>query len=184
MEKKEIQMIIKRYFKEIGFRFKGTNGYNILDNDYLIGIWLEHHPYCKAYFINFGVVYLPDEYKMPFKGWCDWDNSFLFTKSRNKKLKDYNINNLDCYDEKALVNYIEYEQYDEIEVLEQINLNIKNRMKVLYEKEFVLKYYSDNLETFASLPDYTIEKLIKLYDYDKKKINDFRKKWGYEKYDF
>ena len=70
MEKKMFQKIVKDRLKIEGFKIKGNNSYKLLGKDYLIGVMLDHNPYCRGYFIEYGVVYLPDESKFPFQGFC------------------------------------------------------------------------------------------------------------------
>lgn len=184
MEKKEFQKIVKKVLKEIGFQFKGNNAHKICGDDYLLGICLEHHSYHKAYAIEFGVVYLPDDNKVPFRGWFDWHNQFLFTKKAEDDIEKYKIEVFADYEEEYLIDYFEYEERGGEELIEQIKSNIDRRMKVILEKEYVLEYYAKHIEVFARLPICTIEKLIKLYDFDRKHINRLRQQWGYDKFDF
>ena len=83
-----------------------------------------------------------------------------------------------------MIDYFEYEERGGEELIEQIKSNIDRRMKVILEKEYVLEYYAKHIEVFARLPICTIEKLIKLYDFDRKHINRLRQQWGYDKFDF
>ena len=183
MEKITFRQIVKKYFKEKGFQFKGINGYKIYDSTYLIGVCLEHHSYCKAYYINYGVVYLPDEHKIPFSGWFDWNDQFLFTKKYGDDLNKHSIEKTNGYDDN-LIDYFEYELRDANELLEQLDGNVKRKMELIEDKEFVLNYYSNNLLVLARLPDCTIEKLIRLHEFDVNEINRLRKQWGYDKCDF
>lgn len=184
MDKTNFQKIVKKYFIEKGFQFKGTKGYKMIDNTYLIGVCLEHHSYCKAYRIDYGVVYLPDEKKVPFSGWYDWHDEFLFTQKPGEDLEQYAIGNIDDYDESNLVDYFEYESRDKQELLEQLEINENRKMELIMDKEFVLSHYSNNLNVFARLPDCTIEKLIRLWEFDVSEISRLRKQWGYDKCEF
>ena len=183
MKKNDFQRIVKIFFKEKGFIFKGNNGYKILSNDYLIGISLDHNPYCKGYFIEYGAVFLPDEKKYPFRGFFDWDDRFLFTKGLNEDLKKYPINETE-YDEDKLTECFEYCDRTEDDLLKQLYVNSELKLNALLDKGFVLKSYANQIEVLARLPECTIEKLLKLYEFDTRKINQFREQWGYDKYDF
>lgn len=183
MEKRDFQKIVKSYFKGKGFQFKGNNGYKILNDDYLIGVSLDHNPYCKGYFIEYGVVFLPDEKKFPFKVFFDWDDRFLFTKSSNDDLGKCQINEIQ-YDEDKLTECFEYYDRTEDDLLKQLDINNELKINALRDKEFVLKDYDKQLEALASLPEDTIEKLLDLYKFDRSEINRLRKQWGYDKCDF
>ncbi len=183
MEKGDFQKIVKNYFKEKGFRFKGNNGYKLIDDDYLIGVSLDHNPYCEGYFIEYGVVFLPDDKKFPFKGFFDWDDRFLFTKSSNIDWEKYQIIE-NQYDEDLLSECFEYCGRTENDLLEQLNVNNKLKINALLDKEFVLKDYAKQLDVFSRLPEYTIEKLLKIYKFDRSEISRLRKQWGYDKCDF
>ena len=184
MEKKDFQKIAKNIFKEIGFQFKGNNANKLYEEDYLVGICLEHHSYCKAYSIDFGVVYLPDANKIPFRGWFDWYDQFLFTRNIGDDIDKYKIHNFIEYDEEYLIDYFEYEKRETEELIEQLNSNITRRMQTILEKEYILEYYAKHMDVLARLPVSTIEKLIKLYCFDKAQINNLRQRWGYDKCDF
>ena len=60
MDKKEFQNLFKIYMKEKGFRIKGQCAYQFVDDQYIIGIHLDHHPYTKGYFVEYCAIYDPD----------------------------------------------------------------------------------------------------------------------------
>lgn len=183
MEKKDFKRIVKEFFKAKGFQFKGNNGYKLISDDYLIGLSLDHSPYCKGYFVEYGVVFLPDENKFPFKGFYDWNDRFLFAKDLNEKLENFQMNEKQ-YDEEILAECYEYYDRTAENLLKQLNINYELKVNALLDKEFVLKDYDKHLEVLARLPDYTIQKLLNLYGYDRREINRLRKQWGYNKFDF
>ena len=183
MEKKMFQKIVKDRLKIEGLKIKGNNSYKLLGKDYLIGVMLDHDPYCRGYFIEYGVVYLPDESKFPFQGFCDWDDRFLFTKEVNGKLEQFQIDELE-YDEETLTECFEYEDRTAEDLSNQLEINIQKKLAPLKDREFVLRYYSNNLLMLAVLPDRTIEKLLNLYNYDRTEINRLRRERGYSKFDF
>ena len=44
MDKKDFQNLFKAYMKERGFKIKGNCAYQFIDDQYIIGIYLDHHP--------------------------------------------------------------------------------------------------------------------------------------------
>lgn len=178
MEKKEFQNVVKDKMKVLGFRIKGNNCYKVLDNNYLIGVSLDHHPYCKGYFVEYGGLYLPDEWKIPFRGEYDWDNRFIFTINSKDNLLHYHIESID-ENEEGLVDYCEYDNWETRELIKQLDLNIEKKLSLLYDKNYILEEYKKNLCFFISLPDYTIKKLMKMGDFAIDEVNYLRRKWGY-----
>lgn len=183
MEKKIFQKIVKDRLKIAGFKIKGNNCYKLWSEDYIIGVTLDHDPYSSGYFIEYGVVYLPDDGKFPFRGFYDWDDRFLFTKEANGDLEQFIINKME-YDEETLTDCFEYEDRTSEDLSKQLEINMQKKLALLENKEFVLRYYSDNLDMLAILPEQTIEKLLNLYNYDRTEINRLRHEWGYSKFNF
>ena len=189
MEKKEFQKIVRARLKKEGFVVKGNYAHKILDDDYLVGVELEHHPFCKGYFINYCVIYLPDERKYPpFQGFCDWDDHFDFTKNPEDNLNNYpleeNTVRDKVYDEDALVRYFEYDIRTPDDLIPQLDINIRRKLSLVYDKEFVLRIYQRYTDWLADLPECTVAKILDLYDIDRDKINSYRKSNGFTKYDF
>lgn len=184
MKKSEFQKIVKNKLTELDFINKGIKYHKILDDDYLVGVYLDHHPYCKGYFIEFGVIYLPDEKKLPFDGFWDWDCRFLFTIDPCDDLRKYDIEELWPNNE-CLIDYFEYDIRTPEDLEYQLDLNLRKRLSVLDDKNFVLEYYYKNLDQLIRLPVATISKLLNHYDYDREQINALRKAAGcYTKCDF
>lgn len=179
MEKKEFQKIVRDKMKVLGFRSRGNNHYKVLDDDYLIGVSLDHHPFCKGYFIDYGVIYLPDEEKLPFWGWCDWSASFLFTETPEDDLTKYHIEDMDITDE-YLVAYFEYDIRSKEELDRALDINIEKRLLPLIGKQFVLKYYQKHMRELVDLPLNTVNKLISLGGYDRNAVYHLRRERGFE----
>ena len=189
MEKKEFQKIVRARLKKEGFTVKGNYAHKILDDDYLIGVDMDHHPFCKGYFINYGVIYLPDSIKFPpYKGFCDWDNHFDFTKNPEDDLNDYpleeNAVGEIAYNETSLERFFEYDICSAENLIVQLDINILRKLSLVNDKEFVLKIYQRNTDWLARLPECTVAKILDLYDIDRYKINSYRKSNGFTKYDF
>ncbi len=179
MEKREVQKFIKNKMKELGFRSRGNGLYKILDDNYLIGIYMDHHPYCKGYFIEYGVIYLPDDEKMPFRGDFDWSSRFFFTTDPEDDLSKYHFD-VDEADEnfyKKIFDYFEYDVFTLEELDAQLDLNIKKLLPALLDKNFVLEFYKKKLSVFTTLSTKTQIKLIKRGNYNLDIVNKERLKW-------
>ena len=184
MKKSEFQKIVKNKLTELGFINNGINFHKIIDDDYLVGVCLDHNPYCKGYFIEFGVIYLPDEKKLPFDGFWDWDCTFLFTVDPCDDLKKYDLEELWSHND-SLTECFEYDIRTPEDLEYQLDLNLQKRLSVLDDKTFVLEYYHKNLDELIRLPVATISKLLNHYEYDREQVNTLRKEAGcYTKCDF
>lgn len=183
MEKKQFQKIVKDRLKIIGFHVKGNYCYKMLDNDYLVGVTLDHNSYCKGYFIEYGGAFLTDEDKTPFQGVLDWDDRFLFTKNPNDDLNQYTIENLG-FDDEGLTECFEYDIRTPEDLVKQLETNINKKLMRVEDKEFILTYYLENIDVFITLPDKIISKLLKQCEFDIDEIKSLRKKCGYIKCDF
>ena len=180
MEKKEVQKFIKNKMKKLGFRSRGNGLYKILDDSYLIGIYMDHHPYCKGYFIEYGVIYLPDDEKMPFRGDFDWRGRFFFTTDPEDDLSKYHfdVEEADENFPEKIVDYFEYDVFTLAELDAQLDLNIKKLLPALLDKNFVLEFYKKELSAFTTLSTKTQIKLIKLGNYNLDMVNKERSRRG------
>lgn len=171
MEKKEFQCLFKKEMKELGFQIRGNYSYKFQEADYLIGVWLDHHPYAQAYFIEYGVIFNPDEDRLPFTGWCDWDARFLFTADPDTDLACYPIENLSCnFERNVIIDWFEYETRTRTNFENQLAVNIEKRVLPLVDKEFVLDEYRKNWTLFRTVPYKTAYKIAQLAELDIEEI--------------
>ena len=179
MEKKEAKKIIKEVLKKYGFHPNKIGGYKILDNDYLIGMNMTHSTYCKGYMMDYGVIYLPDEEKMPFDGIYDWRGAFLFTKTEGDDLRKYKDILLSGYGDESLWHVFEYGVRTSEEFKEQLAINIEVKMSRLYDKNFVLDYYRTHMDKLYLIvdTDLGIAKLAKLVGHDLRELLARRRAW-------
>ena len=179
MDKKEFQKLIKQKLKDKGFKSRGNHCYKIIDNRYLIGASLIHCSSGQGYFIDYGIIYLPDEIKIPFNGDYDWSRKFWFTKDYEKKLNRYHLDNVEeCY--KELIDYFEYD-IRSVEVLEEsIDLNVDKMLSVLSDEKCAFKDYQNNLNLLVSLSEHEIKKFIKLGVVSKQVVLQHRIQRGYK----
>lgn len=179
VDKKQFQKLVKEKFKILGFQSRGNHHYKIVDGEYLIGASLAHRLYGKGYFIDYGIIYLPDEDKLPFKGNFDWCRKFWFTKDYSKELTRYQLDNLEeCYQE--MTDYFEYDQRSIDELNKALDLNIEKMLSVLSDKECAFKDYRKNLDIFVSLTNHEIKKFIKLGVVSKETVLRHRIARGYK----
>lgn len=181
MEKKEFQKIARDKLKSEGFRVRGNYCYKRIDEDYLVFITLDHSPYHRGYYIEYGGLYSREE--IPPWWDSDWNERFLFTENPDDDLEKYNIENL-RYMTDGLVECFEYENREPEDFLRQLDINLKKKLVLIEDKEFILSYYRENINELARFPDDDILKLLRYCDFDRDEINAYRKKWGYPKYDF
>jgi len=179
LEKKQFQKIIKQKLKDRGFKSKGNHCYKIIDDKYLIGVSFIHRSYGQGYFIDYGIIYLPDDIKMPFNGDYDWSRKFWFTKDYKKDLNRYQLDNVvECYNE--LTDYFEYENRS-VEALEKsIDINVDKMLSVLSDEKCAFEDYQNNLDIFVSLSEHEIKKFIKLGAVSKEVVLQHRIQRGFK----
>ncbi|MDO5576217.1 MAG: hypothetical protein Q4F84_03995 [Fibrobacter sp.] len=175
MKKKDVQKLVKDKMQQLGFTSIKTSKnahYKIFNNNYLVGIHLEHHPYCKGYFIDCGVIYLYDEQKEKFTG-CNFDygKGFLFTKESEDNLKNYNLE--DRQDDN-LTDYFEYDIRSQEEFEEALDTNLKFYLGKFYNQQYLLNLFSNDLSLFRAISDDFANKMLYLTGVDKVIVDKIR----------
>ena len=176
MEKSEFQKLFREKARELGFQVTGNRASKALDDEYLVGLWLEHNSYTKAYCIGYGAIYLPDDKKMPFRGCCDWSNHFLFTTSISDDLDNYPIEDLHQRYGRVITTFFDYSTRTAQDFERCWEINIKRRLFAVYDKSRVLDYYRNNWALFRGVPLDTVKKISKLAELDYKEVIEFRNK--------
>lgn len=177
MEKKEIKKLFKTYMKAIGFTCKGNYSYKMIDDDYLVGVWLEHSSYKKTYRVLYGVNYLPDERGLPFNRWCDWHANFYFTTDISDDLRKYPIEDIHGRFGKALTQDFEYECRTAEDFDFAMNINVEKRLTPVFDKSYVLDIYRNDWIYFRGVPHVTVRKLCGLLGIDAEKAIEVRDSW-------
>jgi len=165
MEKKELQNLFKTYMKEMGFKVKGNCAYQFVDDQYIIGVCLDHHPYSKGYFVEYGAIYEPDaiQRQKVLSGKCDFRRFFLFTTDPDDDLNQYPIENPNYrVDSNILTDCFEYSIRTKMDFKYSMDINIKKRFQLLYNKEYILDQYRKNWVYFRMIPYDTVQKIVKL----------------------
>lgn len=164
MEKKELKEFIRVKFKELGFQKRKDYYTKTLDGDYLIGFYLYPSSYTKGYQFCCGIIYLPNEFKMPFHGLCDLDWNFRFPFKPGTEL-DFN--------QDPLAYVFEYEYYT-VEQLERIFAqNYERYMLPLYDKEYGLELFRQDWRRLRRHSPQTIAGLCKRMGVDYDEVMDF-----------
>lgn len=174
MEKKDFQKLFRNYMKAKGFQVKGNYSHKFLGDDYLIGVWLDHHPFLKAYFVEYGVIYAPDEKRLPFSGWCDWTARFQFAANPDEDLRDYPIEDMDKWLRPQVIDWFEYDTRTERDFINSLDVNVEKRLAPVYDKEYVLDQYRRNWILFRMIPYKTLHKISTLAGLDTSKVIEFR----------
>lgn len=177
MEKKDVQRILREKMKKIGFESKGNYHYKKVEEDYMVGVWLEHHPYCNGYFVEYGALFLPDERKMPFRGFCDWSMRFEFTKKAEDNLKNYPLENI-FYSDKGLIDYFEYDKKEKEELSIALDLNIEKKLINVFNKKYVLDYYRKEIDMLVTLLPETAKKILAYGEFDMNEVERIKKENG------
>lgn len=127
MEKIEFKLYLKDRLTQLGFHKRKDFYSKTMGEDYLIGIDLEHSSYVKGYQFRCGIVYLPNELRVPFCGLLDLKWNFMFPFERGEKLE---------FSQKPLKYIFEYEKYtiDEFDVL--FEQNYKHFIVPLYDPDY------------------------------------------------
>ena len=180
MEKKEVQVIVKEKLKSYGFKSRGNNHYKMIEDDYMVGVSLDHHPFRKAYFIEYGGVFLPDEKKVPFCGFYDWMGWFLFTQNAEDNLEQLE----QCLEKDIwgngteLLDYFEYDKKDKDSLIEALNINVEKKLLPIFDKEYILNDYRNDIDSLVTLPPDTVKKILKYGDFDMEEVEYQKKKSG------
>lgn len=152
MEKKELKQFLSARFKELGFEKKKDYYTKMLTDDYLIGCCLDPSSYTKGYQFYCGMIYLPNEMKMPFRGLFDLEWTFRFPIKPDDEFD---------FDKGPYTYIFEYEQYT-IEQFERIfEKNYKHYMEPLYSEEYGLEILRKDWRLMRRHSFQTIEGLCK-----------------------
>lgn len=152
MEKEELKRFLKIRFEELGFQKRKDYYFKILDDDYLIGCCLNPSSYSKGYQFYCGVIYLPNELKMPFHGLFDIEWDFRFPVNPDAELD---------FDKGPYTILFRYEQYT-IKQFEKIfEKNYERYMLPLYDKEYGLEVLRKDWRLMRRHSHQTIEGLCK-----------------------
>lgn len=176
MEKKEVRKLFRSKMKKLGFSVNAGYYFKILDEDYLISMYLDASPYGGRYYVEYSVLYLPDDERMPYEGFCDWHSRFVFTKDPTDDLSKYSIESLKKMDENV-VDYFDYELWDLEHLDRALDENIERKFSKLYDKEYVLDLYREDLQLFVVRPEKTMRKLMSRGGFDENEVWRLRKIW-------
>lgn len=173
MEKKEFLNLFKETMKNRGFKTRGKYCYKLIDDDYLIGIWPDYNTYADAYYIEYGVIYEPDEndLKKPFSSYADFSMRFQFTANPDDSLSNYDIGNINLFfDKTQIIDWFEYLYRPKENFEKQLSINIEKRFNLLYDKNYVKNIFRNNWLIFRALPKERVIKLSKIFDLNPEEV--------------
>lgn len=156
MERKELRKYIRERFKSMGYQSYKSYQYKVLDDDYLIGFDLYPSTYTKGYYFDCGVIYLPDEYKIPLRGLYDYGNRFIFP---NPPEIPFDIEK--CKESRSFTTTFRYEEHTLEQLDEWFHQNYKYYMIPLLDKEYALERFRKDLRLMNAFKPKTIDKLCK-----------------------
>lgn len=174
MEKKEFQKLFKNYMKGLGFQSRGNNCCKFLTNDYMIFVMLEHCSYRSAYYVKYGAVYEANQMQKPFSGKSDWSSHFYFTSDKADDLTRYPLEDQYTNFEFKLINWFDYTERSADDFVQSMEENVKQRLNMLTDKEFILEQYRQNWVSFRRIPYDTVHKVCRLAGLDATQVIEFR----------
>ena len=181
MTKDDFKRVVREKMKGYGFSSRQGRYYKMIGNDYLIGVSLDHSPYTNGYYVEYGVVYLPDEEKYPFRGWYDWESRFKFTCDGSAELEGLHPGIYGRYDTDLVGECAGYEYRSEENLAHELDVNYEKCIVPLFDKEFALNDYRSDWTMFRVIPYDDVKKICRLagLDYEEvKRVRDGRiTKW-------
>lgn len=173
VEKKEFIDLFKELMKSRGFKIRGKCGYKFIDEEYLVGVWLDYNTYADAYYIEYGVIYEPEEedLKKPFSSYPDFSMRFQFTTNPEDSLLNYDIGNIDLFFNRTqVIDWFEYSCRTKEDFEKQLEINIEKRFNLLYDKDYVKNIFRNNWLVFRALPKERVIKLSKIFDLNPEEV--------------
>lgn len=161
MTKSELFAYVATKLKLLGYRSRRNYYYQIIDDDYLIGLFLDPSSYCKGYRFICGAIYLPDEQKMPFCGKFDIQRNFIFPLDSNSLVGSLDYIDSDSRELSTRNTIFEYENYT-IEQLDKLfETNYSRFVVPLMNKEYGLEKFRDNWKSMNRFSKNNVMKICK-----------------------
>lgn len=156
MTKEDLIGFIKHRFVTLGFCCRKNIFYKIYDDDYLIAFELISTGRSKGYYFTCGVIYLPDEMKMPVHGIYDLQWDFIFPWESGF---DFDLHV--CIKSKRYRRVFEYEKYTLQELEKILDENIEYFMAPLLDKNYALDIIRNDWRIMKRFSKPSIDKLCK-----------------------
>ena len=164
MEKKEFKQFFTEKMKALGFQKKKDLYWKLLSDDYLIGLDIDPSSYCKGYQIHCGMIYLPNELKMPFRGCYDLDWNFRFPLSAGDEFD---------FDKIPFRCVFDYELYSVQQLSELFECNYARLIVPMYDQEYGLQLMRNDWRLFRRHTNETIEALCGRMNLDVRAVMAF-----------
>lgn len=156
MTKADLKTFIKSKLKSLGYQQRKAYFYKMIDDDYLISFYLDPTGRSKGYYFICGIIYLPDDIKMPVNGIFDLEWKFIFPW---EPTSEFDV--AKCLDDKLYKKVFEYEAYS----LEQLDVifsqNYMYFIDRLSDKEYGLELFRNNWTLMNRFSVKSISKICK-----------------------
>ena len=161
MTKSELFAYAATKLKSLGYKSSRNYYYQIIDDDYLIGVFLDPSSYCKGYRFTCGAIYLPDEQKMPFCGKFDIQRNFVFPLDSNGLVGFLEHNESGCKESFARNTIFEYESYTLEQLDKLFEINYSYFVVPLMNKEYGLEWFRNNWKSMNRFSRNNVIKICK-----------------------
>lgn len=174
MDRKEMRKVVKDFFKSKGFQSQNRYHYKKIDDDYLIAVDLFSAGFMKAYQIDFGAIFLPDEDKFPLTGRFDYYEICWFPEEPGDKLDLGDTP--DCeFSRDNLTFYFKYEIYTPGQLEHYLEINYERFVVPMLDKNYILDYYRNHLRSLNALGEKTFIKMCIRAELDPKEVKEYVK---------
>ncbi len=148
MNRKELRALVKSRFSALGFKAYKSFLYKIIDDDYLIGFYLEPTGYGKEYEFVYGVLYLPDDEQDILQ-----DRRFDITMCFEFPWEPDDPLAANCMKMNMSNWALAYERYTIEEVNEMLDKNFHLHIEPFLDKSYGLKIFRQDWRSFRGLSD-------------------------------
>lgn len=168
MDKKEFKLYLKGKLKGLGFDKRKDFYSKTVNSDYLIGIDLMPSSYVKGYQFRCGIVYLPNEKRVPFCGLFDLKWNFEFPFELGQKLD---------FSQKPLTYIFKYEHYTTEEFEEFFMQNYDRYILPLYNPEYGIELMRKDWRLMVRCDSQTIAQLCTRMDISYEEVMKFLQRY-------
>lgn len=156
MTKEDMGKYIRQKFSSLGYQSSRNIYYKMFDDDYLIAFELISTGRSKGYYFTCGIIYLPDEHKMPVRGVYDLQWDFIFPW---EPCMEFDIDV--AIESKQFRRVFEYEKYTLQELDGIFASNYQHFVIPLHNKNYGLDIIRSDWRIMRRFSRQSIDKLCK-----------------------